>query len=51
MISLDEARRLLAVASRQRTRVLLSVRYGCGSRASEVVRLKFRCPIDRTETG
>ena len=38
----DEARRLLAVADGLRTRVLLSLAYGCGLRASEVVRLKVK---------
>jgi hypothetical protein len=41
-ISPDEARRLLAVADSLRTRVLLSLAYGCGLRASEVVRLKIK---------
>jgi site-specific recombinase XerD len=42
VISPDEARRLLAVAGSLRTRVLLSLSYGCGLRASEVVRLKVK---------
>jgi site-specific recombinase XerD len=42
VISPDEARRLLAVADSLRTRVLLSLAYGCGLRAGEVVRLKVR---------
>jgi integrase/recombinase XerD len=42
VISQDEARRLLAVAGSLRTRVLLSLSYGCGLRASEVVRLKVK---------
>ena len=42
VISPDEARRLLAVADSLRTRVLLSLAYGCGLRASEVVRLKVK---------
>jgi site-specific recombinase XerD len=42
VISPDEARRLLAVADSLRTRVLLSLAYGCGLRASEVVRLKIK---------
>lgn len=42
VISPDEARRLLAVANSLRTRVLLSLAYGCGLRASEVVRLKVK---------
>ena len=40
VISRDEARRLLAVADSLRTRLLLSLAYGCGLRASEVIRLK-----------
>ena len=42
VISRDEARRLLAVANSLRTRLLLSVAYGCGLRASEVIRLKVK---------
>jgi len=42
VMSPDETRRLLAVASSLRTRVLLSLSYGCGLRAGEVVRLKVR---------
>ena len=42
VISPDEARRLLAGADSLRTRVLLSLAYGCGLRASEVVRLKVK---------
>lgn len=42
MISPDEARRLLAVADSLRTRLLLGLAYGCGLRASEVIRLKVK---------
>jgi integrase/recombinase XerD len=42
VMSADEARRLLAVADSLRTRLLLSRAYGCGLRASEVVRLKVK---------
>jgi site-specific recombinase XerD len=42
VMSLDETRRLLAVASNLKVRTLLSLRYGCGLRASEVVRLKVK---------
>jgi integrase/recombinase XerD len=42
VISPDEARRLLAVADSLRTRLLLSLAYGCGLRASEVVRLRVK---------
>ena len=37
-----QARRLLAVASSLKVRVLLSLGYGCGLRAGEVVRLKVK---------
>jgi integrase/recombinase XerD len=40
--SQDETRRLLAVASSLKVRVLLSLGYGCGLRAGEVVRLKAK---------
>ena len=42
VISPDETRRLLAVASNLKVRTLLSLGYGCGLRASEVVRLKVK---------
>jgi integrase/recombinase XerD len=42
IVSADEARRLLAVASSLKARVMLSLCYGCGLRASEVVRLKVK---------
>lgn len=42
MISPDEARRLLAVVDCLRTGLLLGLAYGCGLRASEVVRLKVK---------
>lgn len=38
VISQDEAKRLLAMAKNLKIRVLLSLSYGCGLRASEVVR-------------
>lgn len=40
VISTDEAKRLLAVAKNLKVRLLLSLAYGCGLRAGEVVRLK-----------
>src|SRR6202165_1392989 len=40
VMSPDETRRLLAVARSLKARVLLSLCYGCGLRAGEVVRLK-----------
>jgi site-specific recombinase XerD len=42
VMSPDETRRLLAVASSLKVRVLLSLGYGCGLRAGEVVRLKVK---------
>src|SRR3989441_11687863 len=39
VMSPDETRRLLAVAGNLKVRTLLSLGYGCGLRASEVVRL------------
>jgi integrase/recombinase XerD len=42
VISADEARRLLAVADSLKARVMLSLSYGCGLRAGEVVRLKVK---------
>jgi site-specific recombinase XerD len=42
VISPDETKRLLAVASSLKARVLLSLGYGCGLRASEVIRLKVK---------
>jgi site-specific recombinase XerD len=38
VMSVDEIKRLMAVASSLKTRVLLSLGYGCGLRASEIVR-------------
>jgi integrase/recombinase XerD len=42
VMSPDETRRLLAVAVSLKVRVLLSLGYGCGLRAGEVVRLKVK---------
>jgi integrase/recombinase XerD len=42
VMSPDETRRLLAVADNLEIRTLLSLGYGCGLRASEVVRLKVK---------
>jgi len=42
VMSSDETRRLLAVATSLKVRVLLSLGYGCGLRAGEVVRLKVK---------
>jgi integrase/recombinase XerD len=42
VMSPDETRRLLAVATSLKARVLLSLSYGCGLRAGEVVRLKVK---------
>jgi site-specific recombinase XerD len=41
-LSRDEMKRLLAVASSLKARVMLSLGYGCGLRAGEVVRLKVK---------
>jgi len=48
VMSLDEMKRLLAVATSLKPRVLLSLGYGCGLRAGEVVRLKVK-DIDRAQ--
>jgi len=48
VMSRDETRRLLAVAGSLKVRVLLSLGYGCGLRAGEVVRLKVK-HIDRAQ--
>src|SRR6267143_5929391 len=42
VMSPDETKRLLAVASNLKVRMLLSIGYGCGLRAGEVVRLKVK---------
>ena len=42
VMSPEELRRLLAVASSLKVRVLLSLGYGCGLRAGEIVRLKVK---------
>src|SRR6266849_1819242 len=48
VMSPDETRRVLAVASSLKARVALSLCYGCGLRASEVVRLKVK-HIDKAQ--
>jgi site-specific recombinase XerD len=48
VMSPDETRRLLAVAANLKVRTLLSLGYGCGLRAGEVVRLKVK-DIDRAQ--
>jgi integrase/recombinase XerD len=48
VMSTDETKRLLAVTSSLKARLLLSLGYGCGLRASEVVRLKVK-HIDSAE--
>jgi len=50
VMSVDEIKRLLVVASSLKARVLLSLSYGCGLRASEVVRLKVK-HIDRAQSN
>src|ERR1700675_3721433 len=42
VMSTDEAKRLLAVADMLKARVMLSLSYGCGLRAGEVVRLEVK---------
>ena len=49
VMSVDEMKRLLAVASSLKTRILLSLGYGCGLRASEIVRLKVK-HIDKAQS-
>ena len=49
VISPDETKRLLAVASSLKARILLGLGYGCGLRASEVVRLKVK-HIDKAQS-
>jgi site-specific recombinase XerD len=49
VMSADEIKRLLAMAASLKTRVLLSLGYGCGLRAGEIVRLKVK-HIDRAQT-
>jgi integrase len=41
-MSPEEMRRLLGGASKLKAKVMLSLCYGCGSRAGEVVRLKVK---------
>src|SRR6266705_3586292 len=48
VMSQDEARRLLAVAGNLKVRTLLSLGYGCGLGAGEVVRLKVK-HIDKAQ--
>lgn len=48
VMSPDEMKRLLAVATSLKARTLLSLGYGCGLRAGEVVRLKVK-HIDRAQ--
>ena len=48
VMSQDETRRLLAVVTSLKVRVLLSLAYGCGLRAGEIVRLKVK-HIDRAQ--
>ena len=48
VMSQDEMKRLLAVATSPKARTLFSLGYGCGLRAGEVVRLKVK-DIDRAQ--
>ena len=49
VMSIDEIKQLLAVGSSLKTRVLLSLGYGCGLRAGEIVRLKVK-HIDKAQS-
>jgi site-specific recombinase XerD len=49
VMSADEIKRLLAMAKSLKARVLLSLGYGCGLRAGEIVRLKVK-HIDRAQS-
>ena len=49
VMSPDETRRLLAVATSLKARVLLSLSYGCGLRGGEVIRLKVKRYRPRAE--
>jgi integrase/recombinase XerD len=48
VLSADEIKRLLAMAPSFKARVMLTISYGCGLRASEVVRLRV-CDIDSAQ--
>src|SRR6202035_4301466 len=48
VMSVDEMKRLLAVADSLKVRTLLGLGYGCGLRAGEVVRLRVK-HIDRAQ--
>jgi integrase len=48
VLSPEEVRRLIAAAPSFKYRLLLSLTYGCGLRASEVVSLKV-CDIDSAQ--
>jgi integrase/recombinase XerD len=48
VMSIDEIKRLLAAGSSLKTRILLSLGYGCGLRASEIVRLQVK-HIDKAQ--
>ena len=43
VLSLQEVKRVLAMATSLKARAMLTLSYGCGLRASEVVRLRARC--------
>jgi integrase len=49
VMSIDEIKRLLAVGSSLKTRVLLGLGYGCGLRAAEIMRLKVK-HIDKAQS-
>lgn len=48
VLSPEEVRRIIKMAPSLKARVMLTIAYGCGLRASEVVRLRV-CDIDRAQ--
>jgi integrase/recombinase XerD len=48
VLSPEEVKRILSIATSLRARVMLTISYGCGLRAGEVVRLRA-CDIDSTQ--
>src|SRR5262245_18344102 len=48
VLSPEEVKRILAMATSLKARVMLTISYGCGLRASEVVRLRA-CDIDSAQ--
>jgi integrase len=48
VLSPEEVKRILSMATSLKARVMLTISYGCGLRAGEVVRLRA-CDIDSTQ--